>query len=310
MNQQFKGVQGDVIVEMTDRVENNRLQRCAGGCRSSLVHCPVGRIPFQVIGRFGCGRVSVGCSDWLHGCAVLFISAGGVRIGYIRSAISVRCSTDAAPVTGSLVFFDTFDCLHGYCAAECASSWLFCGTDCDCFNCYDLFIGRVDLCWIKTMEGAVLVEDRAGVTFGVEFCVPWDTPEAVVDINSEGVVPLGSVPDVVGLFGRRPDAAESRILQGRDARSIRVLVPDSLQQDLEVMRADAKKRFRQARPGPCRYCGTVIRCDMYRHIAKFHLDLAQLWRCPVSWCTVWKGTPQDCMDHVRGARCPVDSEES
>ena len=32
-----------------------------------------------------------------------------------------------------------------------------------------------------------------------------------------------------------------------------------------------------------------------------HLELAQLWRCPVSWCTVWKGTPQDLMDHVRGA---------
>ena len=40
---------------------------------------------------------------------------------------------------------------------------------------------------------------------------------------------------------------------------------------------------------------------MYRHVARFYLDLAQLWRCPVSWCTVWKGTPQDCMDHVRGA---------
>ena len=49
------------------------------------------------------------------------------------------------------------------------------------------------------------------------------------------------------------------------------------------------------------YCGTWIKCDMYRHVAKFHLDLAQLWRCPVSWCTVWKGTQQDCMDHVRGA---------
>ena len=156
---------------------------------------------------------------------------------------------------------------------------------------------------------------------------------------------MGSIQDVVGLIGRRPDAAESRILQGRDVRSIRVLVPDSrgldqnfhdvtivdmgdvpessvsfqelsllrqqwppavfrhmvwLQQDLEVMRADAKKRFRQTRPSNCVYCDTVIRCDMYRHVAKFHLDLAQLWRCPVSWCTVWKGTPQDCMDHVRG----------
>ena len=196
------------------------------------------------------------------------------------------------------------------------------------------------------MEGAVLVEDRPGVTFGVELYVPWDAQEAVVDIYSEGVVPLGSVQDVVGLAGRRPDAAESRILQGRDVCRIRILVPDSrgldqtfhdvtivdmgdvpessvsfqelsllrqqwppvvlrhmvwLQQDLEVMRADAKKRFRQTRPSNYVYCGTVIKCDMYQHVAKFHLDLAQLWRCPVFWCTVWKGTPQDCMYHVRGA---------
>ena len=40
---------------------------------------------------------------------------------------------------------------------------------------------------------------------------------------------------------------------------------------------------------------------MYRHVAPYHLDLGQLWRCPVFWCTVWKGTPQDCMDDVRGA---------
>ena len=74
-----------------------------------------------------------------------------------------------------------------------------------------------------------------------------------------------------------------------------------LQQDLEVMRAEAKKRFRNARSGSCAYCGTWIKYDMYRHVARFNLDLAQLWQCPVSWCTVWKGTPQDCMDHVRGA---------
>ena len=61
-----------------------------------------------------------------------------------------------------------------------------------------------------------------------------------------------------------------------------------------------RKRFRQTKPSSCVYCGTWIKCDMYRHVAKFHLDLAQLWRCPVSWCTVSKGTPQDCIDHVRG----------
>ena len=160
------------------------------------------------------------------------------------------------------------------------------------------------------------------------------------------MVNFGSIPNVIGLTGRRPGAGESRVLQGRDVRSVHVLVSDLrgldqnvhdvaivdmpesspesslsqqelslphqqwppavhrhmvwLQQDLEVMRAEAKKRFRQTRPSSCVYYGTWIKCDMYRHVAKFHLDLAQLWRCPVSWCTVWKGTPQECMDHVRG----------
>ena len=197
-----------------------------------------------------------------------------------------------------------------------------------------------------TTNGAAVAEDRAGITFGVELYVPWDAPEAVVDISSEGVVPLRHIPDVIGLVGRREGAAESRVLQGRDIRSVRVLVPDCRgvdqnfhdvtivgmgdvpespisipelstlsqqwppavishmgwrQQELEGMRAAAKQRFRQSRPSRCIYCGIWIKCDMYRHVARFHLDLAQLWRCPVSWCTVWKGTPQDCMDHIRGA---------
>ena len=53
------------------------------------------------------------------------------------------------------------------------------------------------------------------------------------------------------------------------------------QQDLELMRKEAKREFTQARPMPCKYCGKVIRCNMYRHVARLHLDLAQLWRCPV-----------------------------
>ena len=74
-----------------------------------------------------------------------------------------------------------------------------------------------------------------------------------------------------------------------------------LQNELGDMRAAAEKRYRHSRPGDCSYCGKLIKCDMYRHVSTFHLDLGQLWRCPVSWCTVWKGTPQHCMDHVRGA---------
>ena len=241
-------------------------------------------------------RASVGCCDWLKGCAVIFVAVGRVWIGYIRSTLWGGSSTDATPVTGSLVSFTLLDCLNDSCAAECTSGWLFCGTTCVCFARGEILILEVGLYWTKRMEGAALVEDCAGITFGVELFVPWDAPEAVVDIQSEGVVPLGSIPDVVGLVGRRPDVTGSRILQGRDVRSIRVLVPDArrldqnfhdvtivdmgdvpeasvslpelsavceqwppavfrhmvwLQQDLEMMRADTKKRFRQTKPTPC-----------------------------------------------------------
>ena len=37
---------------------------------------------------------------------------------------------------------------------------------------------------------------------------------------------LDTVPDVLGLIGQRPRAAVVRVLQGRDVRSVRALVPD------------------------------------------------------------------------------------
>ena len=68
------------------------------------------------------------------------------------------------------------------------------------------------------------------------------------------------------------------------------------QQDLELMHKLAK---RELRPMPCKLCGKVIRVDMYRHVARLHLVLVQLWRCPIAWCTTWKGSPQDCLEHLR-----------
>ena len=148
------------------------------------------------------------------------------------------------------------------------------------------------------------------------------------------------------MSGRRDSATESRILQGRDARSVWVLVPDCRgleqnfhdvtvvdmgdlpeskvsipelselarrwppavithmrwrQPELEELKQAARVQHRKKQPVACEFCGTMIRCDMYRHVARCHLELAQLWRCPVSWCTVWKGAPQDLMDHVRGS---------
>ena len=184
-------------------------------------------------------------------------------------------------------------------------------------------------------NGAAVVEDWAGITFGVELYVPWDALEAVVDISSVGVVPLRHIPDVIG---RREGAAESRVLQGRDVRSVRVLVPDCRgvdqnfhdvtivdmgdvpeshipflelsqqwppvvishmgwrQQELEEIRAAAKKWFRQSRPSCCMYCGVLIKCDMYGQI-RWWLSTRGFRRmccclvtstCP--WCTTTEST--------------------
>ena len=212
------------MVMMTDRNDSNSLQWCACVCGTLLGVLSAGRIPIMVIGWIGCGGCHVGCSDWLRVRGPVVISPGGVGISCIRKALCGRSSTDAPPVTGSLVFSAPLDYLDVYCAVEFVSCWLFCGMDCVWLAGFGLFFRRVSVYWIMATEGAALVENRAGITFGVELYVPWDAPEAVVDIHSEGVVPLRSIPDVIGLTGRRPDAAESRILQGRDVCSVCVLV--------------------------------------------------------------------------------------
>ena len=60
MNRRIKGIQCDVVVEMTDRVDDNRLQWCADTCEDSMGVFSAGRTPTLVIGRFGCVHTSVG----------------------------------------------------------------------------------------------------------------------------------------------------------------------------------------------------------------------------------------------------------
>ena len=53
---------------------------------------------------------------------------------------------------------------------------------------------------------------------------------------------------------------------------------------------------------------SISSLNLGKHVALYHIELAQLWRCPVSWCTVWKGTAQDCVDlAVKGGKSAVDS---
>ena len=73
------------------------------------------------------------------------------------------------------------------------------------------------------------------------------------------------------------------------------------QLELEQMRKACRDRFGPATSGTCPMCEKYIQVNLGKHVALYHLDLAQLWRCPVDWCPVWKGTSQDCVDHMRRA---------
>ena len=245
------------------------------------------------------------CADWSCMDGVVDNSPGGFWIDYIRSGLEDGQSIVAAPVTGSFVSSTLFSCRDVLPAG------------------YQVLSQKISERWAMDADCLSAVDIRAVVTFGVELYVPWDAPEAVVEVSSAHVVPLRGVPDVIGLVGRRDSAVESHVLQGRDARSIRVLVPDCQgldqnfhnitivdmgdlpesyvsmpelsdlmhkwppgvinhmmwrQRELEEMRKAAKIKYRPSHLSPCTFCGTLIRCDMYQHVARCHLELAQLWR--------------------------------
>ena len=76
---------------------------------------------------------------------------------------------------------------------------------------------------------------------------------------------------------------------------------------------ECKERFGCTQSGNCTHCGKYIQQNLGKHIALFHMELAQMLRYPVTWCTVWKGTAQVCVDHLRKTHgtlfSPMDSYE-
>ena len=185
-----------------------------------------GRISLALIGQRASVGGSVGCADWSHVDGAVDISPGGFWIHYIRQGLEDGQSIVAAPVTGSLVSSILFSCRDVFCTAGSTLNWTFCGTDWVLPAGYHVLLQKIAERWTMDANGFSVVDNHAGITFGVELYVPWDAPEAVVDVSSAGVVPLRNVPDVIGLVGRRESAVESRVLHCRDARSLRVLVPD------------------------------------------------------------------------------------
>ena len=108
------------------------------------------------------------------------------------------------PVTGSLVSPTLFSCRDANCTYR---SLIF------CVNCDTDWILPAGYQVIEHAEGGTMdadwfsiVDNRAGVTFGVELYVPWDALEMAIDLSLTGTVPLRNVPDVFGMSGRRDSA--------------------------------------------------------------------------------------------------------
>ena len=71
--------------------------------------------------------------------------------------------------------------------------------------------------------------------------------------------------------------------------------------EMERLRRQAYQRpewaYRHAQPGYCPMCKTLPDSSLESHMMCVHLELGQLWRCPVDWCAVWKGSVKECREH-------------
>ena len=71
--------------------------------------------------------------------------------------------------------------------------------------------------------------------------------------------------------------------------------------ELEDLRRRAYMRgqpaYRYTGRGYCPVCKTKSDDGLDTHMMCHHLDLGQLWWCPVEWCAVWKGSVRECRDH-------------
>ena len=165
-----------------------RFMLCAGGRGISVAVIAPGMLPILVIGLLHCVGSPSDCSDWLGRLSwwawlagrqmsvsgTVVVCPGVVRIEYKRHALAGSSSLDAAPVTGSLLFYAPVCCLAVCCAAEISWWVLFSGTDCIWLAGCGLFFRQlqVSVTLVMATDSAAAAGDRAGITFGVELVVP------------------------------------------------------------------------------------------------------------------------------------------
>ena len=156
-----------------------------------------------LIGRRASVGGSAGLADWPCVLGAVNNPPSGVWIDFIRCTVEDSQSIIAVPVTGSLVSPTLFSCRDANCIYGSSIFCVNCDTD------WILPAGYQVLLLVHAAGGTMdadrfsIVNNHAGVTFGVELYVPWDAPEMAIDLSSTGTVPLRNVPDVFGMSGRR-----------------------------------------------------------------------------------------------------------
>ena len=209
MKENFKGGLNKVMLMNKAPVDSRYHQRGGDNRQVKSTRASVNNRPIRVWGWFGCLYSPVRDADWSDILSVGVSPVGkDVWIEYIGDGFSQCQSSDAAPLTE---LRDLYTLLHIYsdCATRLNLIWTFCVRVRISICVEEVTRCGGDLSVCQTMDGAALANDRSGVTFTAELCMPWDAPEAVIDIDSSDLVSLGSFPDKVGLFGRRKDAAVS-----------------------------------------------------------------------------------------------------
>ena len=164
-------------------------------------HVPWLGLSQALIGRRASVGGSVGLADWPRVLGAVDKPPGGVWIDFIRQALEDSQSIVAVPVTGSLVSPTLFSCRDAICTNRSSIYWIVCGTDWVFPAGYQVLLPEYVECWTMDADGFSIVDNRAGVTFGVELYVPWDAPEMAVDLSSASAVPLRNVLDVFGMVG-------------------------------------------------------------------------------------------------------------
>ena len=119
----------------------------------------------------------MGLADWPRVLGAVDKPPGGVWIDYIRQALEESQSIVAMPVSGSLVSPTLFSCRDAICTTRSSIYWIVCGTDWVLPAGYQVLLPEYVEGWTMDADGFSIVDNRAGITFGVELYVPWDAPE-------------------------------------------------------------------------------------------------------------------------------------